>query len=185
MNENINIANFLSLSRVLACIPLILCFSRMNDFPEYRLYSIFVIIYIVLSDVLDGFYARKADVVTDLGKIIDPVADKIAFITVLIYLIQSFGQSFFIFFILISIRDIILLAFGLYFIIYTDYTPHANASGKLFIFICVLMIIFYIYNLNQFIAYFLYLSSIVLLFFSSFVYIKNHLKKIKKYENIQ
>ena len=73
MNKNINIANFLSLSRVLACIPLILCYSRMNDFPEYRLYSIFVIIYIVLSDVLDGFYARKADVVTDLGKIIDPV----------------------------------------------------------------------------------------------------------------
>ena len=185
MNKNLNMANFLSVSRVFACFPLILCFSRMNDFPEYKLYSVFVILYIVLSDVLDGFYARKANVVTDLGKIIDPVADKIAFITVLIYLIESFGQLFFIFFILISIRDIILLAFGLYFIIYTDYTPQANTSGKLFIFTCVLMIVFYIYNLNQSLAYFLYITSTVLLFISSFIYINNHLKKLKTYENLQ
>ena len=93
----INIANFLSFSRIIACIPLIICFNKMSLDPNYKYYSIFIIIYIVLSDVLDGFYARKANVVTDLGKVIDPVADKISFITVLVYLINTFGFPFFYF----------------------------------------------------------------------------------------
>ena len=183
MNKNLNIANFLSISRIFACIPLIICFSKMASNSDYRIYSIYIILYIVISDILDGFYARRANVVTDLGKIIDPVADKIGFITVLIYLIQTFGQPFFIFFILLSVRDILLLSFALYFLVYTDYTPQANNWGKLFIFVCVLMVIFYIYELNPVVSYILYFSSIVLLLISSVIYIKNHFKKIKFYEN--
>ena len=133
--NNMNIANLLSFSRILACIPLIVCFNKMNIDISYRYYSIIVILYIVISDILDGFYARKANVVTDLGKIIDPVADKISFITVLVYLINIFGQPFFIFFILLSLRDVILLLFSLYFILYTDHVPQANSMGKLFIFV--------------------------------------------------
>ena len=70
-----NFANFLSLSRIVACFPLIICFNRMNYDPNYKYYSIIIIVYIVLSDILDGFYARKANVVSSFGKIIDPVAD--------------------------------------------------------------------------------------------------------------
>ena len=177
--NNMNIANLLSLSRILACIPLIVCFNNMNIDISYRYYSIIVILYIVLSDILDGFYARKANVVTDLGKIIDPVADKISFITVLVYLINAFGQPFFIFFILLSIRDIILLIFSLYFILYTDHVPQANSMGKLFIFVCVLMIIFHIYGLNIVFANILYILSIILLIISTIIYIKEHLSRLR------
>ena len=37
-----------------------------------------------LSDYLDGFYARKYNVVSDFGKIIDPIADKLLVIGVLL-----------------------------------------------------------------------------------------------------
>ena len=177
--NNINIENFLSLSRIIACIPLIVCFNKMSIDINYTYYSIIVILYIVISDVLDGFYARKANVVTDLGKIIDPVADKISFITVLVYLINVFGQPFFIFFILLSIRDIILLIFSLYFILYTDHVPQANTMGKLFIFVCVLMIVFHIYGLNVVIAGILYILSILLLIISTIIYIKEHLVRLQ------
>ena len=166
--DNINIANFLSLSRIIACIPLIVCFNKMSIDINYTYYSIIVILYIVISDVLDGFYARKANVVTDLGKIIDPVADKISFITVLVYLINVFGQPFF-----------ILLIFSLYFILYTDHVPQANTMGKLFIFICVLMIVFHIYGLNVVIAGILYILSIILLIISTIIYIKEHLVRLQ------
>ena len=175
----INIANFLSFSRIIACIPLIICFNKMSLDTNYKYYSIFIIIYIVLSDVLDGFYARKANVVTDLGKVIDPVADKISFITVLVYLINTFGFPFFLFFILLSIRDIVLLIFTLYFILYTDYVPQANSIGKLFIFVCVLMIIFHKYELNILISNILFFLSIILLLFSTVIYIKEHLSRLR------
>ena len=175
----INIANFLSFSRIIACIPLIICFNKMSLDRNYKYYSIFIIIYIVLSDVLDGFYARKSNVVTDLGKVIDPVADKISFITVLVYLINTFGFPFFLFFILLSIRDIVLLIFTLYFILYTDYVPQANSIGKLFIFVCVLMIIFHIYELNILISNILFFLSIILLLFSTVIYIKEHLSRLR------
>ena len=173
-----NFANFLSLSRMFACIPLIIFFQNMNNNLDYKIYSILVIIYIVLSDVLDGYYARRANVITDFGKIIDPLADKISFITVLIYLIQFCGYKFFIFFILLSIRDVVLLSMTLYFIIYTDYVPQANTMGKFFIFICVLMIIFHIYQLNVIIASILYILSVILLIISTIVYTKEHLSRL-------
>ena len=39
-----------------------------------------------LSDYFDGFYARKYDVVSNFGKIIDPIADKLLVIGVLLAL---------------------------------------------------------------------------------------------------
>lgn len=37
-----------------------------------------------LTDYFDGFFARKHDLITDLGKILDPIADKILIIVVFI-----------------------------------------------------------------------------------------------------
>ena len=90
---NFNIANFLSISRIFFCIPLIICLNRIDD-VNYKIYSIVCVLFIVLSDVLDGFFARRYQQVTSLGKIIDPVADKICFMTLLIYLIYKYDSSF-------------------------------------------------------------------------------------------
>ena len=54
-----NFANFLSISRILIAIPLIICFENMHkEGFSYYYYSIIIIIYIILSDVLDGYFAR-------------------------------------------------------------------------------------------------------------------------------
>ena len=85
-----NLANFLSISRIVVAIPLIICFENMNDVdPKYYYYSVGIIFYIILSDILDGFFARLSNCVTDFGKIIDPVADKTCFLVVLIYMIDK------------------------------------------------------------------------------------------------
>ena len=150
----------------------------------YWWYSIYIIVFIVLSDILDGFLARKFNSVTSFGKIIDPVADKICLMCVLIYLIEVYHLPFLIFFILLSIRDIVLISMTSYLAIYHDMVSQANTYGKLFIFITMIMIIFHVFNLNDYISKILFIVSNILLIISMLTYIKNHIKNINSYEHI-
>ena len=87
--SNLNFANFLSISRLISSVPLIYCLNGMYIDNDLKIYSILIIVYIFLSDILDGFFARLSNCVTDFGKIIDPVADKVCFLVVLIYMIDK------------------------------------------------------------------------------------------------
>jgi CDP-diacylglycerol---glycerol-3-phosphate 3-phosphatidyltransferase len=70
----------------MACIPLVVLFLR---FPD-RLYGFFAALCIgmaFITDILDGYYARKYGAVTTLGKFLDPLADKILVTITMIMLI--------------------------------------------------------------------------------------------------
>ena len=182
--SNLNFANFLSISRLISAIPLIYCLNGMYAHDYLKIYSILIIIYIFLSDILDGYFARKTNIVTDFGKIIDPVADKICLIVVLIYLIDVYQLPFLIFFILLSIRDCILLMYTLYLMIEHNYVAQANTYGKLFIFFSLVTLILYVYKINVFLSQSMYYFTLVMLIWSTITYIKEHRKRIKEYEHI-
>ena len=158
--------------------PLIYCFENFDIGSEYIMYSIFIIIYIALSDVLDGYFARLSNCVTDFGKIIDPLADKSCFLVVLIYLIDqdymlfSSINLFLFFYILLFIRDVTLVSISLYNIIMKNHVAQANKSGKLFIFISSIMIILFIYDINYNLAVIFYFLSIFFMLYSTFSYIR-------------
>jgi len=173
-----NLANFLSISRILVTVPLIYCFENFQLSSSYVYYSIFIIVFIFLSDILDGFFARISNTVTDFGKVIDPIADKVCMLVVLIYLIDSYnGDSFFnpflFFYILLCFRDIIIIIFSLYNIIHNKFVSQANIAGKLFIFLSSMMIIFYIYNINDIISFIFYGLSIIAMLYSMYIYIRD------------
>ena len=75
------IPNSLTILRVFA-IPIFI-FYAMTDKPLIAL-SIFVVASI--TDYLDGFIARKYNIITNFGKLMDPLADKILVIAALIIL---------------------------------------------------------------------------------------------------
>ena len=175
-----NLANFLSISRIFAAIPLIICFENFNIDASYYYYSILIITFIVLSDVLDGYFARLSNCVTDFGKIIDPIADKTCFLVVLIYLIDQYQvgvypfNPFLLFYIILITRDIIIISLSLYNITQKEYVSQANNSGKLFIFFSSIMIVFYIYDINKFFAQLFYIVSLFLMIWSTIFYIKEN-----------
>ena len=86
-NEFFNIPNMISIFRILL-IPVIVylyCFLH-NDF-----WTLVLIIFSTLTDIADGIIARKCNMITDFGKFIDPVADKLTQITVFICLVTRFN----------------------------------------------------------------------------------------------
>ncbi len=70
-----NLPNFLTSIR-LGLAP-ILAILFLNDNPTARYVVLGIVILSELTDLFDGYMARKRGQVTDLGKILDPMADSI------------------------------------------------------------------------------------------------------------
>lgn len=77
-----NIPNLISILRIIL-IPLFLYFIFIAKVEE-RILALIIFIIAALTDLLDGWSARKLGQETDLGKFLDPLADKILVIAVLV-----------------------------------------------------------------------------------------------------
>jgi len=78
-------------------------------------WAIFIFVLAGLTDVLDGYIARKYDMITKWGKLMDPLADKLMLITVLICLYtKNFVPGIVIFIVLVKELLMILGAAFLY-----------------------------------------------------------------------
>lgn len=82
----ITIPNILSTVRILLIPVIIWLYIGLKD---YLLTGVFVIIS-GLTDIIDGAIARKFNMISDVGKVLDPFADKATQIVVMILLTISF-----------------------------------------------------------------------------------------------
>lgn len=80
-----NLPNKISLGRIIA-MPLFLLFFLL-DFTGAKFIALGIFIVAIFSDFLDGYIARKYNLVTNLGKFLDTIADKILATTGVILLI--------------------------------------------------------------------------------------------------
>ncbi len=84
-----NLANKLTMLRILM-IPVfiaVLVYSKDGDIV-YRYIALGIFIIASATDALDGYVARKYNMITDFGKLMDPLADKILVSSALIILIE-------------------------------------------------------------------------------------------------
>lgn len=135
------IPNILSFIRLLM-VPLfaVIFFS---DLQGGKLISLAVFLLAGLTDILDGYLARKNNWITDVGKILDPLADKLMQFTAFICLaIKNSLLSFLV--IIVLVKECLFLAGGLIIRKRTNFVVASRWYGKLATFvitICVCLLI--------------------------------------------
>ena len=184
----LTLSNAISISRIFLAIPLVLLFEDIaRGEPEQYWLAFGLIIIIILSDFLDGYVARKAEETTNFGKLIDPVADKVCMMVVMIYLIIIYKLPFLFFFITLAIRDTFLIIIGVYLMFSQDEVFQSNRSGKWFMGISALMMTLFLFqeplDIQVYVLWISYLISMLLFVFSTFEYIQRYMLYFKALED--
>lgn len=88
-----NIANLVTTIRI-AMVPFFAwaLLVEGGDDPTWRLVATAIFVVAALSDKVDGYLARSRGLITDLGKLLDPIADKLLVGTALILLWIPLGE---------------------------------------------------------------------------------------------
>ncbi len=108
------IANIITIGRILLVpIFLVILLTEMNN-KEIIAFIIFLVASV--TDAIDGYFARKLDQVTELGKFLDPLADKLLIAAALLALVHQDLVAAWVA-ALIILREIFITAFRFYFLV--------------------------------------------------------------------
>lgn len=84
--DSLNLPNLITIGRILLIPVFVLLFIAPTEDRSLSAAAIFVIA--AASDLLDGYLARRTGQVTKLGKLLDPIADKLLVLSALILLVN-------------------------------------------------------------------------------------------------
>lgn len=175
------IPNLLSIFRIIL-IP-VFGYLYFNIEGDFSLWPAIVLIISGLTDLADGFIARKFNQVSDLGKILDPVADKLTQVAVVSCLSFNFAPLRFLL-VFYVLKELAMLTGGAITIKSGIKLPSAKWYGKLstfeLYFSMFLLLIFP--NVSDTIVYIIVIVSTVLALFALIMYIRQFfdLRKNKK-----
>jgi len=118
----------MSMLRVLLVIPII--HFLLSDEPTARMYALLYMFIAAATDYFDGFFARRFQQVSDLGKILDPLADKTALVAIILILafreiIPQWFAS------LIIARDILIVAGSIFVRRRSGHILQSTITGKI------------------------------------------------------
>ena len=120
-------------------IPNVLCYFRILLVPVflyfyvngYHLTSAFILLVSSLSDFLDGYIARHYNMITELGSLIDPIADKLTQLVVACTLVYTYPAYLWMI-IIIFLKDGMLLFVGWFIYRRTrEHLKQAEMPGKI------------------------------------------------------
>lgn len=178
------VSNYISFSRVLLGIPIFIFVSNINTIEgaRYILVALYFLAY--LTDIADGYFARKFNEVSELGKIIDPLADKLLVFLVVMYLYYySIIPSYY--FWIIVFRDLIIFVGGIFVSRKIGMVLPSNYLGKstvLWIGFYLIVVTLGVNEENVLYSVFLY-GSLILSFASVISYGIRGFKEVKKVNN--
>ena len=122
--SNWNISNVISIIRLILIAP-----AGYLLWTGHNYIAAGIAAFCYISDLTDGYLARKYNLITELGKIIDPLADKlfVGIISVLLAMQQRIPWWFLIF---ILARDLVIFAGGMYIKAKKGVVLPSNYPGK-------------------------------------------------------
>ena len=165
------IPNYLTIIRLIL-VPIIFALIL------YEHYTIAIIVYIIanLTDVLDGYIARKFNLISDFGKLMDPLADKITQVGTILALILKGIIPFWIL-IIISLKEITMIVVASVLFKKKIVTVHSKWYGKAATVLLFIAIVFTLLSekitVLSNITIYLYYLSIAMTLFAGVMYVKN------------
>ena len=164
LKEINTVSNYLSLLRLLLAIPF---WVLLDDLSSNRYMLLSLVLFASLTDIMDGYLARKMNQVTEFGKIIDPLADKICIglIITKLYLIHQIPEYYF--FMIIG-RDILIFLGGIFLTKKLGRVLPSNMLGKITVLIIGIVIILTLLQADKSSVYFksIYYISLLLIIVS-------------------
>tara|TARA_X000000950_G_scaffold84957_1_gene106951 strand:- start:39847 stop:40383 length:537 start_codon:yes stop_codon:yes gene_type:complete len=175
------IPNLLSAFRMISFLPVIILFSS-----EYYLTSFFLFTAAAWSDFLDGYLARRYKIASNLGSLLDLLADKILVSSILIFLVFYTGNIYLLILTtIIILREISISSLRLFLVSggveFSNITP--DKYGKLKTFLQMLSIsLLLLYPLfgNIF-----FISVLILLLISTLFSIASFLNYLKIWNSLE
>ncbi len=135
---------------------------------------IILVLTAIVTDFLDGIIARRFNQISELGKILDPLADKLAIGTVLIALYLKQQVPLWLVIIVVG-RDLTIMLAALFLAKKYKLVTPSNLIGKITVNVLAVMIISYIFNIDILQKIF---TPLVIFFviLSSYSYLKRFIK---------
>ena len=166
-NKYLTLANLFSFSRILVAPILIIVHSK------HGINTLFtsLVVYAILSDYLDGWAARFNDEITELGKVADPIADKL--LAGMLFIYAGWIDLIPIWFVTLCLgRDFLIMLGSLLIGRKKGKVAMSVMSGKIFVnFLAAYWIMaFFFSGYTQIISYLL-ISTTAILIYSFFDYI--------------
>jgi len=131
------IPNILSVIRLLMVPLFVGLFFSESKYSNYWALSVFILA--ELTDVLDGYLARRNNWITDLGKILDPLADKLMQLAAFICLaVRNHSLTFLA--VLIAVKELCFVICGLVIRRKKNYVVVSKWYGKMATFVIALCV---------------------------------------------
>jgi CDP-diacylglycerol--glycerol-3-phosphate 3-phosphatidyltransferase len=141
-----NIANVITVVRILLA-PLFvwMLLADDGDLGALRIAAAVLFVVAIVTDSLDGMLARRLDLVTDLGKILDPIADKVLIGGALVAL-SMLGEVWWWVTVVILVREFGITVFR--FVVIRSRVVAASPGGKLKTVMQAVALSFYLFPLT-------------------------------------
>ncbi len=139
-NKYLTIPNAFSYARIILAVPVIVLIAK--DSPDLNFAAFFIGFIAGITDYFDGWFARRLNQVSEIGKIVDPLADKIFVSSIIVALIIY--RDFPLWYGLpVLFRDLIILILGVTLFRKKKVIYSSNKIGKITMFVyCVSLAVY-------------------------------------------
>ena len=155
-------SNLLSVSRLIFGLFLYLLILY-----QHSIWAILLSIIAIFTDYADGYLARKRNEISELGKILDPVADKVTVGLSSIALYQAYGLPLWVVIFIIG-RDLLILSGSLILIGKMNHVTPSELPGKIAVTVISLLLLSYLFDFNPVKTPLLVLTILIIII--SFIY---------------
>lgn len=177
-----SIPNILCYIRLLLIPVFVIKYIKAEELNEY-IQAAAIVLASGLTDFLDGFIARTFDMITEFGKLIDPMADKLTQAALLFVLIVKIDYMFLLL-ILFVVMQLFMLVAGLAMLKKGKRLNGSKWFGKVStaVFYAVMLVLVALPELNQDTIYILMLICGAFLAMSFALYIREY---VRMYRDVQ